>query len=180
MTNSTNNNGGGDLGPFVIGGLILGGIVLLWRALNGKKKVFISYDHSEDARYKHLLEAWNKNEKFSFEFDNRSPKEPIDSERASVVKAGLSRLMKDAQYMLVIVGEKTYTSKWVDWEIRRALEADMKLKLAAVKIDRQYRSPDALHGAGAAWAYSFSEQNVIDVLNRAEAGKQLQPAEGLN
>ncbi len=42
--------------------------------------------------------------------------------------------MKDADYLLVIVGEKTYTSKWVGWEISRARESDVKLKLAAVKL----------------------------------------------
>lgn len=32
------------------------------------KKVFVSYDHSEDAHYKHLMQAWNANPDFDFEF----------------------------------------------------------------------------------------------------------------
>ena len=31
--------------------------------------VFISYDHSEDVHYKRLLEAWDANSKFDFEFE---------------------------------------------------------------------------------------------------------------
>jgi MTH538 TIR-like domain (DUF1863) len=177
-----NNSPYGNSGPqnpnpgdLAIVGLALGGLWLLWQIFAGKKKVFISYDHSEDARYKHLLGAWNKNDKFKFELDNRSPRLPIDSEDARVVKASLTKKMKDAEYMLVIVGDKTNRSKWVNWEVERALQADIHLKLAVVKIDRNYESPAALLRSGAAWAYSFTEQNVIEVLNRAATGKQTRP-----
>ena len=36
------------------------------------KKVFVSYDHSEDVHYKYLLQAWDANTDFDFEFDNES------------------------------------------------------------------------------------------------------------
>lgn len=178
MNNSPYGNGahqGPGSGDLAIVGLALGGLWLLWRLLAGKKKVFISYDHSEDVHYKHLLEAWNKNDRFAFEFDNRSPNIPIDSTDAHVIKAGLTKLMKDADYMLVIVGHKTHGSRWVNWEVRRALQADVHLKLAVVKIDRDYESPQALLRSGAAWAYSFTEKSVIEVLNRAATGNQMRP-----
>ena len=38
-----------------------------------KTKVFVSYDHSEDALYKRLLQAWDANPTFDFEFDSRGP-----------------------------------------------------------------------------------------------------------
>lgn len=34
--------------------------------------VFISYDHSEDVHYKRLLEAWDANSNFDFQFENHS------------------------------------------------------------------------------------------------------------
>jgi hypothetical protein len=52
----------------------------------------------------------------------------------------------------------------------------MHLKLSAIKIDRKFEAPRELLAADAAWAYSFTQENVIDVLNRAEAGRNLQPA----
>jgi hypothetical protein len=76
-------------------------------------KVFISYDHSEDVHYKRLLEAWDANSGFDFEFDNRSPSTAIDSVAAAVIKAVLTSKMKEATHLLVIVGAKTYMSKWV-------------------------------------------------------------------
>lgn len=135
-----------------------------------KKKVFISYDHSEDANYKYLLSAWDANTNFQFEFDNRSPGVAIDSTDAAAIKAALTRKMKEAEYLLVIIGKKTHTSKWVTWEIDRAKQDDVKLKLAAVKIDREYTTPAGLLGVGTAFAYSFSQDGVIKALDEAKVG----------
>jgi antiphage defense system Thoeris ThsB-like protein len=139
---------------------------LIWRD-NVKKKVFISYDHSEDARYKNLLAAWDANTNFKFEFDNRSPNEAIESTDAGRIKAALTTMMKSAEYLLVIVGSKSHTSKWMTWEIDRAKQPDIKLKLAAVKIDRTYTTPPGLLGVGTAWANAFDRDAIVAALNSA-------------
>lgn len=131
------------------------------------KKVFVSYDHSEDVHYKRLLQAWDANTSFDFEFDSRGPDVPIDSEDAGRIKAALTAKMKEADYLLVIVGKKTHTSKWVTWEIDRAKQSDVKLRLAAVKIDRDYTTPSGLIGVGTSWAYSFTLENIVNALNGA-------------
>jgi hypothetical protein len=131
------------------------------------KKVFVSYDHSEDVHYKRLLQAWDANTSFDFEFDSRGPDVPIDSEEASKIKAALTTRMKSADYLLVIVGKKTHTSKWVTWEISRAKESDVKLKLAAVKIDGGNTTPSGLLGVGTSWAYSFALENIVKALDEA-------------
>jgi hypothetical protein len=51
-----------------------------------KTKIFASYDHSEDTLYKHLLQAWDANANFDFEFDSRGPNVPINSDDAGVIK----------------------------------------------------------------------------------------------
>jgi hypothetical protein len=133
-----------------------------------KKRVFVSYDHSEDARYKYLMQAWDANPEFDFEFDSRGPNEPIDSTNAATIKQSLTRMMKEATHLLVIVGEKTASSKWVTWEIDRATDPDVKLKLAAVKLARANESPTALIGIGTAWATSFERDRVVEALNLAK------------
>ena len=132
-----------------------------------KKKVFVSYDHSEDVHYKRLMQAWDANPEFDFEFDSRGPDVAIDSDEASKIKAALTTKMKSAECLLVIVGKKTYSSKWVTWEISRAKEVDIKLKLAAVKIDRDYTTPAGLIGVGTSWAYSFTRDNIVKALENA-------------
>ncbi|GAB3636714.1 hypothetical protein GCM10027422_23040 [Hymenobacter arcticus] len=133
-----------------------------------KKKVFVSYDHSEDLRYKDMLRAWDANDNFDFEFDQRSPNVAIDSTEASAIKASLTTKMKQADYLLVIVGAKSSTSKWMNWEISRAKETDTKLKLAAVKIASTNTLPLGLSVlSSAAIATSFEHDKIVAALDKA-------------
>lgn len=56
--------------------------------------------------------------------------------------------------LLCIVGEHTYRSEWVAWEIDKAVE--LSRRLIAVKTDRSNTSPANLLNAGATWALSFT------------------------
>jgi hypothetical protein len=121
-----------------------------------KLKVFVSYDHSEDVHYKRLLQAWDANPEFDFEFDSRGPDAAIDSQEATVVKSALTAKMKTATHLLVLVGAKTAQSKWITWEVQRAKMADVKLKLAGVKLAQNNVTPLNLLGCGTSWATSFA------------------------
>lgn len=132
-----------------------------------KKKVFVSYDHSEDSLYKYLLQAWDANDNFDFEFDNRSVNVAINSTEAATIKAALTTKMKQADYLLVIVGSKTSGSTWVNWEVSRAKESDVKLKLAAVKIDSKNSLPTGLSTSNTAIADEFTQDKVIAALDNA-------------
>lgn len=135
-----------------------------------KTKVFVSYDHSEDALYKYLLQAWDANEDFDFEFDSRGPNIPIDSNDSSVIKASLTKLLKSATHLLVIVGKESSTSDWMAWEIARAKQDDVKLKLAAVKLNKVNITPAGLLNVGTSWATSFERDRIVDALRDAKAG----------
>lgn len=127
-----------------------------------KTKVFVSYDHSEDAHYKRLLQAWHANPDFDFEFDSRGPNTAIDSPTGAVVKAALTSMMKSATHLLVLVGEKTADSAWVNWEIERTKAADVRLRLAAVKLAQSNMSPAGLLKAGTSWGTSFSRDRIVE------------------
>ena len=135
-----------------------------------KHKVFVSYDHSEDVLYKRLLQAWNANEDFDFEFDSRGPDVAIDSTDAGTVKAALTTKMKSATHLLVLVGAKSSGSKWMTWEIDRAKQSDIKLKLAAVKLAKDNTTPAGLLNVGTSWATSFERDRIVDALNAAKVG----------
>ncbi len=135
-----------------------------------KTKVFVSYDHSEDANYKRLLQAWDANESFDFEFDSRGPNVAIDSSDAAAIKTALTTKMKTATHLLVLVGEKSHESSWMTWEIDRAKQADVKLKLAAVKLAKSNTTPAGLLGVGTAWATSFERDRIVDALADAKVG----------
>lgn len=135
-----------------------------------KPKVFVSYDHSEDANYKRLLQAWDANPDFDFDFDSRGPDVAIDSNDAAVVKAALATKMKSATHLLVLVGAKSSKSKWMTWEIGRAKQSDIKLKLAAVKLGKDNETPAGLLNVGTSWATSFERDRVVEALKNAKVG----------
>ena len=75
------------------------------------KPVFVSYDHSEDAYYRRLLLAWDANPVFDFEFDSRGPEVAIDSTYAPAIRQTLTRMMKEATHLLVLVRAESYHSR---------------------------------------------------------------------
>ena len=131
------------------------------------KKVFVSYDHSEDAHYRDLLRAWDANTDFDFEFDLRSPTVAIDSTEASVIQGALTKKMKESEYILAIIGEKSYNSKWMTWEIERAKQSDTNLKFAAVKIKPSNSNPSNLPSYTAI-ANEFTLNKIVAALSNAK------------
>lgn len=140
-----------------------------------KKNVFVSFDWDNDKHYKYLLEAWDANPDFDFVFNDKTPDE-IDTYNVSKVKAALTVKINSATHTLVIIGKeanKTHKhskligfKNWINFEVYQSKQN--KNKIAAVKIDRSYESPDELSGAGASWAMSFEEDPIIKALNEAK------------
>lgn len=124
--------------------------------------VFVSYQHPEDVKYRRLLQAWDENDRFEFLFRLASPDEEIDSSDPAAVKRALSRKINESDCIVVIVGESTADSEWVTWEIDKAKE--LKTPLRIVKIKRTYSAPENAYDAGAQWAYSFTEENLRELL----------------
>lgn len=144
-----------------LGGLALLGTLETWRRSTMAKRVFISYDYDNDRHYRQLLSAWDANEDFDFEFEDHSTPY-INSDDAGRIKAAISRKMSAAKCLLVIVGEKTSTSTWVDWEIEKAKE--LGLSLVGVKIKNTYTTPSGLLNAGASWARAFDRDPIVKAI----------------
>lgn len=138
------------------------------------KKIFVSFDYENDRKYKYLLEAWNKNSEFEFEFDDKSSKE-INSWNIPTIKAVLSRKINEADYTLVIVGKEANKlhkdrnligyRNWQNYEIAKSKESGNRL--VAVKLNSNYESPNELLGVGARLAYSFTEDAIMKAVKNA-------------
>lgn len=123
-----------------------------------KKKLFISYDYDNDRHYKNLLLTWDANREFDFGFSDQSADVLIDSTNATAIKRAISAKINDATYFLCIVGKKTHTSKWVVWEIGKAVE--LKKRIVVVKTDSQNPTPAGLLSVGAKFAMSFTFESI--------------------
>jgi hypothetical protein len=130
-----------------------------------KKTIFISYDYDNDKNYKNLLVAWDKNSDFDFGFNDQSADVSIDSTDSATIKRAISAKINNATYFLCLVGEKTNKSKWVKWEISKAVE--LKKKLVAVKINSTNETPSELLGVGAKWAMSFTFDAIKKAIDEA-------------
>lgn len=138
-----------------------------------KKRVFVSFDYENDRKYKALLKAWDGNPDFEFTFDDRSSGR-INSDSVSVVKAALTKKINNATYTFVIVGKEANKQhkdhkeigfkNWINFEINRSKANNNKL--LAIKLDKSYESPDELKNAGASWAYSFTEDSILNALKK--------------
>ena len=113
-----------------------------------------SFDYDKDKHYKNLLVAWDKNALFDFSFYDGSVTAPVSSTAAGPIKRVISQRISTCPRFLCIVGEHTWRSSWVTWEIDKAVE--LRRKIIAVKTDRSNKTPSGLYGAGATWAFSFT------------------------
>ncbi len=139
-----------------------------------KKKVIICFDYENDRHYRNLLSAWDANSDFDFSFNDITPSE-IKSWNIPTVKGELTKKINQATYTLILIGKeanKTHKDSdkigyknWQNFEIAKSKENGNKL--VAIKLDSSYESPDEILGSGASWAYSFTQESIINALNNA-------------
>lgn len=139
-----------------------------------KKKVYVCFDYDRDKHYKYLMEAWNANPDFEFTFNDRSPRE-IQSDDISVIKACLTKKIKEADYTVVLAGKDANSrhsdsteigyKNWQNFEVARSV--DYGNKLVIIELPDYYEAPEECYGHGAIWAGKFNQENIINGLNRA-------------
>lgn len=138
-----------------------------------KKRVFISFDYTNDHRYKDLLLAWNANGDFEFSFENKTPSE-IQSNNIPTIKAALSRKINESDVTLVIVGAECNKQhkdhiaigckNWQIYEINKTKEVGHKI--VAVKLNMYNDSPNELYGSGVSWAMCFTFNSIKCAIDR--------------
>ena len=139
-----------------------------------KKKVCVSFDYDNDKRYKYLLEAWDANPEFGFVFKDETPGE-INTNSIGRIKAGLTSKINDATHTLFIVGAHANQphkdrgligfTNWINFEAHQSIQSNNCL--AVVKLEESNSIPQQLTGKIYSWITSFTEKNVIAVLNHS-------------
>lgn len=91
--------------------------------------VFISFER-HNLQQVNSIRALANNPQHELEFHDRSEIEPVkdkkgtplpyqpDDSRSKLIKKELRRLLKKATKMVVVIGEYTHESNWVNWEIQ--------------------------------------------------------------
>jgi len=76
----------------------------------------------EDLNLVNLFRGQAKNEDSELEFADFSIKEPFDSTNAEYIGGRIAAQLKLSSVTICLYGPTTYTSKWVEWELRKSLE----------------------------------------------------------
>ncbi len=84
-------------------------------------RAFLSFVE-EDVNLVNLFRGQAKNEGSDLEFADYSIKEPFDSTNAAYIARGITEQLKLVHLTICLYGPTTYTSNWVDWELRKTLE----------------------------------------------------------
>ena len=84
-------------------------------------RAFLSFVE-EDLNVVNLFRGQAKNEHSDLEFADYSIKEPFDSKNADYIARGITHQLRLASMTVCLYGSITYTSKWVDWELRKSVE----------------------------------------------------------
>lgn len=137
------------------------------------KRVLVSFDYDNDRHYRYLLTALKENPRNDIAFDDVTPG-AIQSSNVDYVKSVIRRHIKDATHTLVVVGQhanafhgdaaKIGERNWQWWEIKESVAATNKM--VAVKIKREYESPNPLLNVDAAWAMSFTVASIISAIDK--------------
>lgn len=125
-------------------------------------RIFISYYYKDDKSLKRLLKAWNKNKRFDLEFEDTSADISLDTSSDDELKQQLTKCIKKSDVVLVLVGAKTHSRKWVKYEIQEAVR--LSVPIVAVKKIKGYSSPNELKSVDAKWVYGFKARKVTDAI----------------
>lgn len=90
-------------------------------------KLFISHRWEYDNLLQNLKNLLNERGYFSAEYYQIEKDSPINSENASVIKANITKRMKESDVVLAIAGVSASYSEWMQWEMDKALELGLKI-----------------------------------------------------
>ena len=111
------------------------------------RRVFISFQHDDIMQAKgfHLLQ-WNPN--VPVEFVGRHLLSPVNSENEDYIKSKIREQIEGSSVIVVLIGEKTAESDWVDFEIREANKLGKGVLGIRIKGAENVKIPPALKEAG--------------------------------
>jgi hypothetical protein len=113
------------------------------------RHVFLSFVE-EDLTLVTLFRGQARNRNSALSFDDYSVKDPYNSTRAEYIRSQITPKIRACSVLVCLVGAQTYSSSWVDWEIRAAAALGKKVVGVRLSSTRTDPLPAALRDVGAA------------------------------
>jgi hypothetical protein len=93
----------------------------------------------EDLNLVNLFRGQARNDSNDLEFADYSIKEAFDSQNAEYIARNITNQIKLSNITICLYGPTTYTSKWVDWELRKTLELNKPIMGICLYSDGRVR-----------------------------------------
>jgi len=127
------------------------------------RRVFISYQHLDRMRAKGFnLLRWNKN--VDLQFVGRHLLDPVNSENHDYIRSKVKEELTGTSVTVVLIGEKTFDSKWVADEVQWSLEKGNGV--LGIRLDPDVETPQALTDCGAE-VIDWEVHEFADAIERA-------------
>ncbi len=108
-----------------------------------RRRVFLSF-RGEDIDQVNLFRAQARREDSELDFIDFSLQVPFRSENAQYIQRGIRARIRACSVTVVLVGEATYQSEWVDWEIRESIRLGKGVVAVDLRRDSTIPVPQAL------------------------------------
>lgn len=97
------------------------------------RRVFISFQHDDRMKAKGFnLLRWNKN--VGIEFVGRHLLDPVDSDNENYIKKCIRDQLRGTSVTVVLLGEDTHESEWVQWEIEQSVSKENPNGILAIRL----------------------------------------------
>jgi len=130
-----------------------------------KKRVFLSFD-SDDLQQIRGLRLLAANPNYDLEFYDESLKEQIESIQAEYIKRVIRGKIERASVTLCLVGQNTYKSYWVDWELKESEEQGNSIIAMALKGIESATFSKYLNDKNVT-VYKWDPSYLITLINKA-------------
>ncbi len=136
--------------------------------MTSHKQVFISHHHADDEHVTKLAHLLARN---GFEIRNSSIRaKPANQERLrkglvsdEAIRRLLRRKMAWASTVIVLIGNRTHSRPWVDWEIRKAHELGKRIVGVYARGATEADKPEAFEKWGTALV-GWNSDRIIDAI----------------
>ncbi|MEJ7714995.1 MAG: TIR domain-containing protein [Thermoleophilaceae bacterium] len=135
-----------------------------------RRKIFLSYQHLDQLKAKGF-NLMRYNQKLGLEFVTRGLLDPVKSSDPGYISAQIRSALKGTSVTVVLLGDKTADSHWVNHEIQWSTEKDPPNGLLGIKLSPDAQVPDGLEGAEILnWDSPQDVRAFDDAIERAAIG----------
>lgn len=130
-----------------------------------KKRVFISFAH-EDRPQVNGLRLLAANPDFDIEFYDESVRVAIDSTNVDYVRRKIREKISRTSVTVCVLSATTYTSVWVDWELRESIDKGNAIIVMGIKGLTHAKLPNVLSELHHEW-YLWNYETLARLIREA-------------